>query len=201
MPSTDGGDFETSFEVSCYQSGKFSFSTELAMPFLEEAVGVLVKDGGTETDRYPITFEAIGAKGPIALFGFDDAIVGIMIFLHTPMGQWAVDRICDALWDKGLRPAVRRLFKRREKESGFGARPLTLCVGAWFDVDTVFVQVIVSLKQGEDAKKAQKLIPQAFQLAYDWIESHGITHPVLVYRIRDGKLSTHPTLAETVPRV
>jgi len=175
-------------EIASYQSGKLSFSNDLAMPFLEEAVIPLVQEGITETSQYPIGFTNVQTAGPTAIFGVDDAIVGIALFLGTGMGQWAIGRICDGIWVKTVRPALRHLFQRRREE--VGERALTFSFGAWFDTDGVFVQVITTLQQGEDAKKVEELVPEAFRRALTWIEQHGVQQPVLVYRIRGGNLSS-----------
>jgi hypothetical protein len=190
---------ESRMEVSSFYSGKLTFADELAMPFLRESIFALIKEGHEEVDEYPIEIAAVG-KVPTAFFGVDDAVVGILLFSHTPMGQWAINRICDNVWDKTVRPAFRKLIKRRDKNGGLDGGALTLTFGAWFETDNVFVQVIASLKTGEDPKKIESLVPEAFHRARNWIEGHGVQQPVLVYRIQNGNLSLNPTLADIVRR-
>jgi hypothetical protein len=200
VPPTKGNESEDSLEVIVYDHGSTSFRRELASPFLQDAVASLVQEESPSNYEYPIKFAKDIETNPTAMFGVDDAIVGIALFYRTPIGQWAFGRFCDEVWDKKIRPALRKLFLRR-KEEGAGDRALTFSFGAWFDTDRVYIQVIATLRQGEDATKIEDLVPEAFRHALSWIENHGVQSPVLVYRIVDGNLSSYPTLADIVPRV
>jgi len=187
--------------LTSWQSGQLFFTGKLSMPFLRESVHGLIQDGFSEEPEIPAGLINTQESAPTGIFGVDDAIVvGIAVFLATSMGQWAVGRVCDDIWDKRVKPAFRKLLKRRKQEKGLAERPLTVSFGAWFDTDGVFVQVIATLKKGESAEGIETLIPEAFRRAHAWLEQHGVQQPVLIYRVRNGELSSFPTLASSVPQ-
>jgi hypothetical protein len=202
MPSNDKRSLKAlSPALTSWQSGSVSFAGKLSMPFLEESILGLIEDGFSEEPEIPVGLIDAQKSGPTAVFGVDDAIVvGIAIFLGTAMGQWAVGRICDEIWDKRVGPAFRKLLRRRKQGKGLAEKPLTFSFGAWFDTDTVFVQVIATLQKGESAEGIETLVPEAFRRAQAWLEQHGVQQPVLIYRVRNGELSSFPTLASSVPR-
>lgn len=202
MPSNDERALkDLSPALTSWQSGQRSFTKKLSMPFLEESVLGLIQDGFSEDSEIPAGLIDTQKSAPTGVFGVDDVIiVGIAVFIGTAMGQWAVGKVCDEIWGKRIAPAFRKLLKRRNEEKGMDERPLTVSFGAWFDTDSVFVQVIATLQKGESAEGVETLVPEAFRRARAWLEQHGVQQPVLIYRVRNGELSSFPTLASSVPR-
>jgi hypothetical protein len=186
--------------VTSWYYGKTTTNEELSLPFLFEAVSGLIEDGFEEQSQLPIDVISPQRTQPTAIFGVDDvALIGIAAFMGTSVGSWSIGRVCDDLWDKKIKPAVRNLYRRRKK-NGLDGQGVTLSFGVWFDVDQVFVQVIAALEPGQDSKAVEDLVPEAFRRAETWIKEHGVQAPVLVYRIRSGEVSSVPTLAQEVPK-
>lgn len=126
------------------------------------------------------------------------ALLGVHIFLQTPLGDWAVGKVCDEIWDHKLRGPLRKLFKRRRKE-GYGERRLAISFGAWYDIDGVYIGAEGELNAEDADTGVADLFPAAQRAGLAWVKAHGVTKPVLMYHIENGKLATEPTLSDSVP--
>jgi hypothetical protein len=139
-----------------------------------------------------------GAEGATQVIPIALAIVGVHIFLTTPLGDWAVGKVCDEIWDNKLRGPLRKLFKRR-REEGYGDRRLAISFGAWYDSDGVYIGAEGELNAEDADTGVADLFPAAQRAGLAWIKAHGVTKPVLMYHIENGKLGTEPTLSDSVP--
>jgi hypothetical protein len=129
--------------------------------------------------------------------GVDDLVVAFQLFLATPVGQWAVDKVCDGIYDGMLLPALRKLFGKR-KDAGFATTAFTFVSGVWYDTTGVYIGAAAEVS-GLDEERLGELLKKAQRQGLDWLSDHGIAKPVLLYEIREGELSIEPRLLDSVP--
>ncbi|MFI5026163.1 MAG: hypothetical protein ACHQCI_05375 [Solirubrobacterales bacterium] len=135
---------------------------------------------------------------PTAVFGVDDAIVAISLFMAAGVGQWAIGKVCDTLWDGKLRGPLAKMLKRRRKE-GYAGEPMTVSFGVWYDTDGVYIGAVASLGVSDEDDRLVDLIPEAQQRGLEWIETHGVTKAAVIFPIRNGELASVPTLSDSIP--
>lgn len=133
---------------------------------------------------------------PTAVLGIDDAIVGISLFIATGVGQWAIGKICDELWERRFRDPLARMLKRRRTE-GYADKSMGVLFGVWYDTDGVYIGAVATLTA--DGENEVELIPEAQRRGLEWIETHGATKPVVIFPIRNGELARVPTLMDSIP--
>lgn len=133
-----------------------------------------------------------------AALGIDDALVGISLYLGAKLADWAVDRVCDWLWEKEIRGPLAKMIQRRRAD-GRSDSPQTVFFGVWYDVDGVYIGAVATLDEQYDGSSLAELIPEAQRRGLEWVRTHGITHPVVIFPIRHGELATVPTLTDSIP--
>ncbi|HEY5052364.1 MAG TPA: hypothetical protein VII45_03030 [Solirubrobacterales bacterium] len=134
---------------------------------------------------------------PTAVFGADDAIVAISLFIAAAVGQWAIGKICDWLWERKFREPLTEMLERRRRE-GYADKPMTVSFGVWYDTDAVYIGAVASLGANEGDDHLADLIPEAQRRGLAWVEAHGITKPVVIFPIRNGELASVPTLSDSI---
>jgi hypothetical protein len=145
----------------------------------------------------PTMAPASGEISPTAVIGADDAIVAVSLYIAATVGQWAVGKICDILWERQFRNPLVKMLKRR-REEGFADKPMIVSFGVWYDTDGVYIGATTTLTGGEDEDRLADLIPEAQRRGLEWIEAHGITKPAVVFPIRNGEVAGVPTLSDSV---
>lgn len=163
--------------IAVRASGPTWFHEELVTPFLREAADPLTEEGfawlGDAAGEFEVPqglFETEEHEtGPVAMIGGIPEAIAVAIFLGTSVGSWAVGRICDAIWDGRIRPALRQLSERRQEDTDLARRSIVVRIGAWFDTDGVFVEVIAELRPGETLETVEELVPEAFRRAFTWV--------------------------------
>ena len=190
--------------------GSASDYRNIAGPFVEGAEHRLRTMGFVDASEW-LASSATNTNPPFELakrtqtfradIGLSGVAVGIVIFLGSTVGSWAVSKVCDEIYEKGIRPHLRATLKRlTKKRQETPHRSLAFQFGVWFAADNVYVQVIMEIDPGEDSEKLQALIPQAFVYARQWLDDHGVTHRFVTYRISGGQLSSTPQLSHTIPK-
>jgi hypothetical protein len=133
------------------------------------------------------------AGGPVEL------LIGVSLFIGASIGSWAVKKVCDEVFEKKIRPGYLKLKARFSKKGTIAIpRPLKFQLGIWYDVDQVYVQVIVEVSTPEEFDCAEQLILAAQKAALNWVEVHGVTQRVITYRVKHGEMSQYPALSDTV---
>jgi hypothetical protein len=207
-PGSERGLSEVPRAFSLTWGGKNHPVQELARPFLDELEGELTGAAGFQLlrqsfDDFHIPDEIFGLrkrdKGPTAVIDGITLVVGLSVFLGTSIGGWAVSRVCDDVFDAKVRPALARLFQKQQQDKILRRRELIVRFGAWYDTDGIFVEVIAAIGPEDDRDRVEELLPEAHRRALVWIEQHGITKPVLTYRVRHGDLSKFPHLGDAIP--
>lgn len=135
---------------------------------------------------------------PTMAVGVDDAIVILSLFIATSVGQWAVGKVCDELWERKFRKPFARMLKRRRSE-GFASKPMTVSFGVWYDTDGVYIGATATVTADDWDNRLADLIPEAQRRGQEWVETHGVTKPVVEFPIRDGELAADPTLLDSIP--
>jgi hypothetical protein len=115
----------------------------------------------------------------------------------TGTGGWMVKKAWDELYDNVVRPKLRALLLRRRSE-GWDHQPLTVNLGLWYQRDGFYIGVSGELAE-DRAEHSLDLFADAQAKGLAWVEEHGVTKPVLIYVIRDGKLPSVPTILDAVP--
>jgi hypothetical protein len=193
--------------------GKFSQMEEFGQPFFDEIWEALHQAGFVDFDPsymqdnfdVPAEISAIEIRTgqPTMVFGPGEFCLAISLFLGTSLGQWAVAKAYDEVYNAKLRPALQNLFaklrKRRNAKRGTRSPEITTLVfNFWFDTSQVLVRVLAKVKPEEDHNAVEALVPEALRKALAWTEQHGITHRVLTYRIANSEITEHPILSEPI---
>lgn len=173
--------------------GSLTFQHDLAFPFLTEVVEALDDVGIPELDDSqnftPPSWweERKTTQLPTAFLDPVSLVVAIVLFSRAPAGAWAIDRICDTLWEKAARPALTGLVGKRKPGSSGGSNTVRFRIGTWFEEDKLFVEVVADLEPGDNGRALEQLVPQAFRLVADRIATQ-TERRVLTVPIQDGKL-------------
>lgn len=210
MPVKRDNGAELSAGMTFRFQGSASDFRNTAGPFFEGAEHKLRKMGFVDASEW-LASSATSTNAPFELakrtqtfradIGLSGVVVGIIVFLGSTVGSWAVSKVCDEIYEKGIRPHLRATLKRlAKKRQGPPHRGLVFQFGVWFAADNVYVQVIMEIDPVEDGEKLQALIPQAFVYAREWLDKHGVTHRFVTYRISGGQLSSTPQLSHTLPK-
>ena len=142
-------------------SGTVSFQSEHAFPFLKEVVETLDEAGIPELDAShgfsTPPWWRDGASQPTAFLDPVGLGISLVLFSRTPVGEWAIDRFCDTVWEKAAKPAVRRLFGRPAGDGA--ASTVRLRVGTWFEEDKLFVEVVADVRSPDDAHALEAACP------------------------------------------
>ena len=195
-------------DVIEFARGRTSMHDELATPFFGdfEKQGADLKFTGTlegfsVPDDISSAYRARNGGRP-AVWGVGE-LIALVLFLGASIGSWAVGKVCDELYANKVRPALKALKDRLSNlwsnEDGTLFQQHTFQFGVWYDVDRVFVLVIAEYNTPKELDVIDDLIPRAHRAAFAWIEKNGVSHPVMVYRIRQGALSDQPSLLDSVP--
>jgi len=201
---------EKGFLVSA--GGMLFAQNEIVMPFLHDAASKLKALGFTGDDKAfdlpQDVFKGLhSSKDPQAFIEPITFLMGISIFLGTPIGVWAVNKVCDEVYNNAIRPAFQSawasFFKRnkggkKKQEQMLLVSPVRFTFGVWYDVDKIYIRVIAEIEKAEELEKIQPLVAEAHKAGLQWIETKGITHPILTYYIRHGQLSKFPYLSSVL---
>ncbi len=178
---------------------------KIVKPFMNEVYEGLEEEGFKSEDLrdFNIPGNLLPAPefhtGPRGDFGASALVIGVSVFLGTTIGAWAVEKVCDEVYDVKIRPAFRNLLTNWGKSKNKQHPATTIRFSIWYDVDQIMVNVVAEGSSKEELKQASELIPEAHKAALSWLENHGIQKKVLTYRIRQGQLSKFPELSDTVP--
>lgn len=138
------------------------------------------------------------SRKPTAAVGVDDALVAISLYLAVKVGDWAVGRICDYLWERRMRKPLETMLERRRNE-GYANKQMVFAFGVWYDLDEVYIGTRATLGPDEDGATLADLTPQAQRRGVEWIETHGITHPVILFPVQNGALADVPEHPDSIP--
>ena len=195
---------DASFQLM--MGGRKHLIDEVAMPFLTEVSEALKGVGLEEGEAgFDVSAEILPASGPsrprMAVEPATALIIGVSVFLGTAIGSWAVSKVCDAVLDHAVKPALKRLRARmrRNKKIITPSSPLRMRIGVWYDVDRLYVLVIAEVTASAELAKVESLVPRAHDLALDWVKTHGITGQTLTYRVRHGELGRYPCISRSTP--
>lgn len=187
--------------ITTSMSGTVTFQHDLAFPFLKDVVEALGEAGIPELDdshnfTEPPWWQGRTSQPPTAFLDPVSLGISLLLFSRTPVGEWAIDRVCDTLWEKAAKPALRQLIGKRNPGSSGGADTVRFRVGTWFEEDKLFIEVVADLKPRDDGRTLEQLVPEAFRLAAKRIEAQSIRPAVLTFRIQDGTLVRDPIESE-----
>lgn len=202
--SEDLSSIETAMWVS--GAGRLRARQEIEKPFLDAFAEHAVEAGLEIPAHGPAGSVPEFASPSVSLedrlpkldFGLSAFAVGALIFIGSTVGQWVVGRLCDHVYDDKLKPAFRELRRRARAEQEQNGGSAVLHLDHWFDVDQVLIRIEIDLATGDDDDGDLELIREVLRRARAWIESNGITKPVMVYRISRGEISA-PRLLDKVP--
>jgi hypothetical protein len=187
--------------------GQVNFLDEVALPFSRDVHSRLTVIGVDESldgvnvpsDLFPL------AKGPTNVFGVDDAVfLGVAVFVATKLGDYALGKVLDEVFEDGVVPALKSMVRRLKGKKGTWS-PSThgefeFRFGAWYDTDKVYVNVVAAIDSLDDMKNLESLVPTAHKSAVGWIKRDGIKDRVLTVRIVDGKIDNIPIWSNAVPK-
>ena len=183
--------------IAASMSGDPSFQSELAFPFSKEVVKSLSEAGVPELDDShdfspPPWLAARAGQPPTAMLDPLSLGVSLVLFSRTPAGEWAIEKICETLWEGAAKPALRRLFGRREPGTRAATETVRLRMAMWFEEDRLFVEVVADVAPGDDVRTLEQLISEAFRLAGRRIDAQGNMPAVLTYLIQGGTIGDPP---------
>src|SRR5215203_5779854 len=94
-------------------------------------------------------------------------VATVSIFLGTSVGAWAVEKVCDELYEAKNTPCIQELAPQlREKRKRKRENSLIIVQSrVWYDVDQVMVNVVVIADSEEELEQAEPLIPEAHKKA------------------------------------
>ncbi len=181
--------------------GSSTFWENVILPFVNDTGEVLKSAGFTDALDSFSAPSGIYSRKPrfVADAGATTIFIGLMVFLGSSIGSWAVGRTCDHFFDENIKPVLKRLKKRIEKrddEGGGSFHPFEVRCGLWYEPERVLVQVLVQIERPGDLKTASLHIAAAQRAAANWLEENGWHGAALVYKVVEDELEPTPTLAK-----
>jgi hypothetical protein len=188
-----------------FSSWPVSFLSDIAQPFSNDVFEQLASlDVGESLDEFDVPPDLFPpSRGPTNMAGLNLLMVGVVHFVGTSVGSWAVGKVCDEIFDAKIRPALVRLrmkLTKKERWQPTKERPLNFRFGVWYDVDKVYIDVRAEATSLTELEQLEGLVPQAHKSALPWIEHNGISKRVLTFHIRHGELGAYPTLSDSAER-
>ena len=174
---------------------------DFGLPFQREVIGALEELGITNesTDNvmsaYPDLPPFQPDVPPVAAFGLEALVVGFGIYLVTKISDKAVDELLSKVYTDRVKPALLKLGARLRSRQVTGDVVLAR-FDHWFDGSKVLVRVCVYTKTPETADTA--IVAETLRSAVNWLRTHPVTHRVLTYEVRDGRVPSEPFLSEPV---
>lgn len=181
--------------------GRLSMWEDFGLPFQREVIGALEELGITNesTDNvmsaYPDLPPFQPDVPPVAAFGLEALVVGFGIYLVTKISDKAVDELLSKVYTDRVKPALLKLGARLRSRQVTGDVVLAR-FDHWFDGSKVLVRVCVYTKTPETADTA--IVAETLRSAVNWLRTHPVTHRVLTYEVRDGRVPSEPFLSEPV---
>lgn len=188
--------------VTSILRGKVSDQRKFGLPFQMEvvgsveALGIPNQDTDTVARAYPDLPPFPPPVGPTAVFGLDDLLIGIGLFVAAKLTDKAIDAIGTAVYERIVQPAFDRLWDKFSKRNG-AQPPIVARFDHWFDGSKVLVRVLVRSDERDGTPDAT-LVPAALRRAAEWLRGNPITHRVLTYTVENGELSSQPDLSEPI---
>jgi hypothetical protein len=171
------------------------------MPFVTDSDEVLKEIGFVDTIAGFTTPNELlpGRSREItADLGASGAFIGLMIFLGSSVGSWAIGKACDGLFESKLRPVLARLTEKirsvRAQKRSLGV-PFQFRCATWYEHDQLLVQVTVEIS---DPAVGRYLV-LAQQMAASWVQEHGAAVQLLAYRVEGGQLEGPEEISRSEP--
>jgi hypothetical protein len=120
--------------------------------------------------------------------------IKIVAYLKEPATKALVE-VASSEFFKLIFSKLSKMFKKNPAPGEAIQYPVIFRPAMFFQSEQVMVTVIMTIKKPEDYKDAEKLVPQAFERAVEWLEHHGRQGPYLTYRVTDGQLNSFPTIS------
>ena len=104
------------------------------------------------------------------------------------IGQWAGNKILDAIWNKiKIHFKISLLNKLKFFELRFHSK-----------LDEATLIIRCEAKTTKELSQIKKLMPLAIERANNWVKEHGFTHKILVYKIKNNQVSSYPELKNSL---
>ncbi len=181
-------------------NGENSFVQKVCTPFFNTVAENFINSGlksAVDKPYYPPTNSSRQFQGPRNYVDPTLLLLGLSVFLKTPIGEWMVNKLCDEIYDAMIRPALKKLFTGY-KEHGYN-RLIEFKFEAYYEADDLHVLIHAFANSDEELQQIEALIPEAQQKALAWVEKNGITGKTLLYTIKNGELSNYPAISQERP--
>ena len=182
--------------------GRISMQKEIGLPFQRDVIGALEELGITNESTiavgsaYPDLPPFAPNTPPVATLGLESLIIGFGLYLATKASDKAVDELLSQVYTDRVQPALRRLGDRLRSHRAHSGEPMLTRFDHWFDGSKVLVRICIYTEAPETADSV--LVAEVLRLAVSWLNSHPVTHRVLTYEVREGKIPAEPLLSEPV---
>lgn len=181
------------------QAGFLTERREQLMPFLIDLAEALDERQLIDTPDGVEVPWASGNTKPVMFLDPVTAAVGVCLVVGNRLMEATVDVSLEALLTGVVWPKVRHLAAKR-RGSSWSDRPVRVHLGLWHQADNVYIGVVSLLGTDEaDDEQAVLLMDEALKRGREWVRKHGVSKPVLLYRVENGELSPQPILRDTVP--
>lgn len=128
--------------------------------------------------------------------------IGLVLALGGAMGSWAVGRLCDAIFDKKIKPGLTRAISRasaslagdgldsRNSQSG-GSKKMSFTLGLWFRDGRNMLLITVPVSEQSGFELTKETLAGMLQVA----QSRGISDgQILSFRVSEGLVAGEPKI-------
>jgi len=179
--------------------GRLTHLKRIALPFQEDLihdlqrVGFRNEDTATVEAAFPRLPPFPPNRGPTASITAEQVLVGFGVYLSVRLADGVIGALATDLYGKVVKVAFSRLRVRVNQSEK--PPPVHAVFDHWFDHPGVLVRVVVHDAAGTSPHEH---VPVALWQALAWLAAHGVTHRVLTFQVRDGRLDLAPELAVPV---
>lgn len=128
--------------------------------------------------------------------------IGLVLALGGAIGSWAVGRLCDAIFDKKIKPGLTRAISRasaslagdgldsRNSQSG-GSKKMSFTLGLWFRDGRNMLLITVPVSEQSGFELTKETLAGMLQVA----QSRGISDgQILSFRVSEGLVAGEPKI-------
>lgn len=182
--------------------GRLTFQEQLGLPFAQEVAAALAELGITnETttvveNRYPRLPKFQHDVPPVAALGLEDLVIGFGLYIAGVLSDATAGKVVDHVYEACVQPALDNL-QAKMRTLVNRPRNTRVLMDHWFDGSAVLVRMDFHVAEG-DEYPSEASVRTALLEAARWITRNPITHRVLTFEVKGGRVLMPPTLSEQI---
>jgi hypothetical protein len=180
-----------------------SFQQDHGLPFQAdlirglESLGFVNETTAVVENRHPRLPKFPPDQPPRNAIGIDDLLIGFGIYLAVKISDTVIDEISGDIYDGIVRPRLSTFWKQLTATRR-GQR-LVASFDHWFEGSGVLVRVEFYTSSSTHVPPDVTHVAHALRLAAKYLADKGVTHRVLAFEVRNGRMNDEPRLSEPLP--